>query len=124
MPIPPSVEMVVINPKMIMVVTRAEKGVWEASLAKTWNDNPCETGEKLRHRPSKNLSPFAQIQATTAQIAAAKARRGHSADAIDPNKPKTLQATLSIPTQSSLLVSTVAVTTVTNTKSVKWILRS
>ena len=86
-----------VSPKLVLVITRAEKDTWEVSLTEAWKDEPASCCERLRHRPLKELGTLAQIQATGAQIAAAKERKAHSADATDPGRPKTMQATVSIP---------------------------
>ena len=73
-------DMLPINPKLILIRTHATATVWQRALTNSWKIDPTLTGEKLKHRPSKNASGcFAQIGATAAQLASAKARKGHAA---------------------------------------------
>ena len=91
--------MLVVKPKLVLVATTAEDETWKASLTSSWKNDPTCTGEKIRHRPSRKIGTvFAQVQATAAQISNAKARKGHEAVEPRADQPKTLQATIHIPT--------------------------
>lgn len=91
--------MVVVKPKMILAITMAGDDNWKSSLTSSWLNDPLVTGEKLRHRPSRKIGTiFAQTQATAAQISNSRARKGHEALEPRSDQPKTLQATIHIPT--------------------------
>ena len=87
----------VIAPKLVLITTWYDSGVWGQRLTHTWTANPMNTAEKIRCRPSREgPRVYAQIAATAAQIAAAKTRGGHAAVAGFPARPLTLQATVHI----------------------------
>ena len=72
--------------------------VSRARLTESWKSNPLHTGEKVKYRPSKGASDtFARITALPTQIARAKACKGHDAVELSLDRPRTLQATISIP---------------------------
>jgi hypothetical protein len=90
--------MLPITPRLLLVRTNAVSTVWQHSLTESWQSDPTMTGEKLRHRPSRGgQSVFAQVAATTAQLAAARARKGHAPLNANLLQPQTLQATIQIP---------------------------
>jgi hypothetical protein len=89
-------DMLPITAKTIMVRTQTSAAVWQHCLTRSWQDDPTRTGEKIRHRSSRG-GTYAQVEATTAQIKAAKARAGHAPVTPSLQLPLTLQATIQIP---------------------------
>ena len=88
----------VISPRLLLVETRTDATTWSTSLTSSWDHNPNTSGIKIRYRPSTNTKPlFAQVQATTADIAAVRARRSHSHSQPTLSNPPTLQATITMP---------------------------
>ena len=88
----------VISPKLLLVETRTDAPTWTAHLTHAWNRHPTSAGIKVRYRPSANVKPtFAQVEATAADIAAVRARRGHTPSTPKLRNPATLQATISMP---------------------------
>ena len=90
-------EMLAISPKLLLVRTLEDAEVWQASLTKSWRQDPNKSGVRLRFRANREGSTFAQAEATPAQITAARARKGHASLDISPSNPKTLQATIHMP---------------------------
>ena len=87
----------VISTRLLIIETRTDATTWQKELTKAWYQDPGTAGLKLRYWPSLLLKrPFAQVEATTSQIAAAKARHGHAATTPTPRDPRTLQASISI----------------------------
>ena len=69
----------VISPRLLLVETRTDAPTWSSNLTAAWEHNPNTSGIKIRYRPSTNTKPlFAQVQATAADIAAVRARKGHA----------------------------------------------
>ena len=88
----------VISPKLLLVETRTDATTWTTHLTDAWNRHPTSAGIKVRYRPSANVKPtFAQVEATTSDIAAVRARKGHSPTTPTLRNPTTLQATISMP---------------------------
>ena len=88
----------VLSAKVILISTWSDSAVWGHRLTDTWRNDPTFTGERIRHRRSRDgPETYAQIAATASQLSAARARRGHAAVVGDPAKPMTLQATVHIP---------------------------
>ena len=87
-----------ISPKLLLVETRTDATTWAAHLTDAWHRHPMSAGIKVRYRPSANVRPtFAQVEATAADIAAVRARKGHAPTIPTFRNPATLQATISIP---------------------------
>ena len=88
----------VISPRLLLVETRTDAPTWISSLTAAWEHNPNTSGIKIRYRPSTNPKPlFAQVQATAADIAAVRARKGREACNPTLQDPPTLQATIPMP---------------------------
>ena len=88
----------VISPRLLLVETRTDATTWSSSLTAAWERNPNTSGIKIRYRPSTNTKPlFAQVQATAADIAAVRARKGHTHSKPTLSNPQTLQATITMP---------------------------
>ena len=88
----------VISPRLLLVETRSDASTWSTSLTTSWQQNPNTSGIKIRYRASSNTRTlFAQVQATAADIAAVKARKGHTHSKPSLDNPPTLQATISMP---------------------------
>ena len=88
----------VISPRLVLVETRTDSSTWNADLAAAWNHNPTTSGIKVRFRPSaRTRQPFAQVEATAANIAAVRARKGQTQSSPTIRNPPTLQATISLP---------------------------
>ncbi len=101
------VEAVVLGPMAALIRTTSDEECWATQLTRSWTQNPTFTGERVRHRPSKKIrAPFAQIRASAAQIAGAKARKGHDFQAPTRANPKSLQATIHIPLSTTGPVET------------------
>jgi len=92
----------VMSPTLVLLETRTAATTWGDALTTAWRQDPNTAGERVRYRPSsQHPGVFAQVQATDAQLAAAKARKGHNAVAPSISRPLTLQATLTIPIQTT-----------------------
>ena len=95
-------DMIVISPKVTLISTVADQEVWTRLLTRTWQQDPNECAEKIKFRASRDgPSIYAQVEATQAQLSAARARRGHDPVQATIDQPKTLQATVSIPIGTS-----------------------
>ena len=68
-------------------------------MTSTWNSDPCNSALKLSLRDSNpaRSKKLAGVQATQAQLDAAKSRKGHSAIVPTTDRPETLRITLDIP---------------------------
>ena len=88
----------VISPRLLLVETRADNHAWSSNLTAAWQHDPTTAGIKIRYRPSSNTNTtFAQVQATSADIAAVRARKNHAPSRPTLQNPPTLQATISMP---------------------------
>ena len=91
----------IISPRLLLVETRSNNHVWSSNLTAAWHQDPTTAGIKIRYRPSTNTKTiFAQVQATSADIAAVRARKAHAPSRPSLQNPPTLQATISIPVQT------------------------
>jgi hypothetical protein len=92
----------ILSPKLAIVETRTQASIWREEMTSTWEQEPGIAAEKLCPRPSQGQGgTFAQVSATSAQLAAVRARRGHAALAPSLQNPPTLQATISLPLQTT-----------------------
>ena len=88
----------VISPRLLLVETRTDSHVWSTNFTTAWQHDPITAGIKIRYRPSTNTKPtFAQVETTSADIAAVRARKAHAPSKPTLQNPPTLQATISIP---------------------------
>ena len=88
----------VMSPRLVSIETRSNVHTWTTSLTTAWNGNPNTSGIKLRYRPSSQIKQaFAHVEATSADIAAVRARKGRSSNNPSLQDPPTLQATISMP---------------------------
>ena len=95
----------VISPRLLLVETRSDSTTWSTSLTAAWNNDTSTAGIKIRYRPSSNLKPtFAQVAASPADIAAARARKNQTPCRPSLQNPLTLQATIAIPVGTSGLL--------------------
>ena len=88
----------VISPRLLLVETRTDSHAWSTNFTAAWQQDPITAGIKIRYRPSANQKmAFAQVEATSADIAAVRARKAHAPSRPTLQNPPTLQATISIP---------------------------
>ena len=86
------------SPQLLLIETRVDMRTWNDSLTATWKTDPANSGIKVRYRPSSQIRrAFAHIEATAADIAAVRARKGRVGSNPSIQDPPTLQATISIP---------------------------
>ena len=88
----------IISPRLLLVETRSDSHAWSSNFTAAWQQDPITAGIKIRYRPSTNTkTAFAQVEATSADIAAVRARKAHAPSRPTLQNPPTLQATISIP---------------------------
>ena len=86
--------MIVLSPKLVLLETRTGAETWPSDMTMAWSQDPRTAGEKVRCRTSQNpRATFAQVAATSDQLAAARTRRSDPPSLGDPT---TLRASISL----------------------------
>ena len=88
---------IILSPTRAIISSNASDVIWKERITQQWRNNPMQSVDRLRRRPSTfNGITFAQIDATQAQVTASRLRGGFSSVSPSKGQPMTLQATIAV----------------------------
>ncbi len=88
----------VVSPAVVMIETNASQQQWVKGLTDQWMIDPSLCAEQIRYRPSEGTTtPFAKVQATSHQMATARAKKVHGEACGAKDNPSTLRVEVKIP---------------------------